>query len=229
MKPEGFPGLSSARAELLLPIARERFPDQVMALAWWPAPRCGAGLVMLAFAAELDAIPRKVREPSLGLVRFAFWREVLEELAEGRARAHPVAEGLKAVRAEFSPDTQNDLEQLIDAATAALPEVEGARPPDPHALQAALLPGLVRLAAPEALTASALAPLGRLVSQSEGEAPAEDLMVQWRTAWQAGAPFAPAAAPVAGAAKLAFRRGRGRPVSDMAARASLFLTVLRGK
>ena len=191
-----------------------------MALPWWTTQRRAAGLAVLGLGAELDAIPDKVTEPTLGMVRLVFWREVLEEVARGEARAHPVAQGLKAVWPSFEPAMREKLDMLVAAAEQTLPEAEGTAPEAPLAMRQALLPVLACLAA------GADAELNEEAFQRLGAADRADLRAP---AWRALLPLDPGAAPVAGAACLACHRMSGKPRSGLIARAALFMTVLRGK
>ena len=191
-----------------------------MALPWWAADRRVRGLAVLGLGAELDGIPAKVTEPTLGMVRVAFWREVLEEVARGEARAHPVAQGLKAVWPSLAPAARENLILLLDETEKTLPEAEGAAAQAPEALKQALLPSLARLAADPAARLNEEA-FQRLATADTGAALAE--------AWADVTPLEPGSAPVAGAARLASHRRSGRPRSGFRARGALFLTVLRGK
>lgn len=64
---------------------------------------------------ELAAVGRKVRDPLVGEMRLAWWREALEGLiATGDTRGHAVLEGLKGAR--FPMDTVASLpDRYIDA------------------------------------------------------------------------------------------------------------------
>ena len=64
---------------------------------------------------ELAAVGRKVRDPLVGEMRLAWWREALEGLmATGETRGHAVLEGLKGAR--FPMDTVAGLpDRYIDA------------------------------------------------------------------------------------------------------------------
>lgn len=51
-----------------------------------------------AFAAEMAAIPGKVNEPLAGFMRYAWWREAVEEMQQGKpVRQHPVLEAVAAL------------------------------------------------------------------------------------------------------------------------------------
>ncbi|WP_370339613.1 hypothetical protein [Parvularcula marina] len=221
MRPDRFPGLEPRLAGLLLPIARERFTEQVTALAWWRDEARAVGLVLLAFAAEIDSIPEKVSEPTLGAIRYAFWREVLAEIADGRARAHPVAEGLLALSAFNRPPSGAELEALVTAGEDSLPEAEGDVPKDPAALMAALLPLLARTAGAKDDQDAPLAALGRAFVADERD--------DWQAVWQALTPLPETLAPIAGAARLHYRRAGGKALPAYRQQFSLFLTTLKGR
>lgn len=52
-----------------------------------------------AFAREMARIPQKVKEPLAGFMRYAWWREALEEVQQGKpARQHPILEAVTALQ-----------------------------------------------------------------------------------------------------------------------------------
>jgi 15-cis-phytoene synthase len=71
-------------------------------------------IALYAFDHELARAPRVASEPLLGEIRLTWWREVLDEIFEGRAvRRHPTAEALAhAVRNRDLP--REPLETMID-------------------------------------------------------------------------------------------------------------------
>ncbi|MEM9234314.1 MAG: hypothetical protein AAGA69_08770 [Pseudomonadota bacterium] len=227
MRPERFEGLEPGLAGLLLPIAEAEFPEQVMALAWWSGERRAVGLSLLALIAELKAIPAKVTEPTLGAVRFAFWREVAAEAAAGTARAHPVAQGLAAIWPQMAPLALEDITALIDAGEEALPEAEGITPLGPVELYGTALSTL-SLAAGGG-HGSAMRDLGEALGRLVLYRDKDNAKVRWAEAWQAASPFGPEAAPVAGAAKLEARRLLNGSSSPLSQRLSLMMTILRGR
>lgn len=62
---------------------------------------------LYALNVELARIPTIVSEPMLGEIRFAWWREAIEDIAQGRVRQHPVIEALSETL------TQKDLPQPL--------------------------------------------------------------------------------------------------------------------
>lgn len=71
---------------------REHAPDRWLSSRFVADAAARADLVALyALDHELTRIPRIVTDPLMGEIRMTWWREALEELAEGRPpRAHPV-------------------------------------------------------------------------------------------------------------------------------------------
>lgn len=227
MRPDRFSGLEPGLAGLLLPIAEAEFPEQVMALAWWPDDRRAVGLAVLALMAELKAIPAKVTDPTLGAVRFAFWREVAGEAAAGTALAHPVAQGLAVVWPHIAPLTHECITALIDAGEEARPDTEGASAPGPSALYARGFALLAQVAGSREI--EAMEALGRTLGdmvllQDKGAA-----KEAWVNALKAVLPFTTEAAPIGGAAKLEAQRHLKRTPSPLRQRLSLLGTILRGR
>jgi phytoene synthase len=75
---------------------RRTDPDRWLSSRFASTPEARADLTALyAFDRELARIPHAVTEPLAGEIRFAWWREALEEIdAGGPARAHPVLQAL---------------------------------------------------------------------------------------------------------------------------------------
>lgn len=72
--------------------------DRYMRGLWRPEAAQAAFLTYAAFAAEVTRIPQSVKEPQLGLIKLAWWREVLEEQRSGKPpRPHPVLQVLAAL------------------------------------------------------------------------------------------------------------------------------------
>jgi phytoene synthase len=152
-------------------------PDRWLASRFIADPAARADVVALyAFDHELTRAPRATSNPLMGEIRLTWWREVLDEVFEGRlVRRHPTAQGLaKAVRRRGLP--RPPLEGLIDARYDEL----GGRTPsgdDAGAWADAVGGGMMRLVAltldpssPDTATAAAgrLFGLGRL-GQRAGE------------------------------------------------------------
>ena len=57
--------------------ARIHDPDRALSALFAPEPARGALLALLAFNAEIERVPRMVREPILGQIRLQWWRDAL--------------------------------------------------------------------------------------------------------------------------------------------------------
>jgi phytoene synthase len=95
---------SGARDELdgdLEAFVQRSDPDRWLSSRFAASPQARADLTALyALDRELARIPHAVTEPLVGEIRFAWWREALEEIdAGGPVRAHPVLLALKAAAA----------------------------------------------------------------------------------------------------------------------------------
>lgn len=69
-------------------------PERALVLAYAPADRRGALEAMLALDDALALLLRTTREPALGQLRLAWWREALARLDVEPAPAEPVLQGL---------------------------------------------------------------------------------------------------------------------------------------
>lgn len=96
MKAAQFAPLEPEDAAALLAEVEAFERDWCLVLPYVPERQRGSWLAVLAFAAEVIAVPGRVSNPSLGDVRLAFWRETLDEIfGPLPPRRHPVVEGLK--------------------------------------------------------------------------------------------------------------------------------------
>lgn len=77
---------------------REHAPDRWLSSRFVADEAARADLVVLyALDYELTRIPHAVKDPLMGEIRMTWWREGLEEIAEGRPpRAHPVLQAVAA-------------------------------------------------------------------------------------------------------------------------------------
>lgn len=75
-------------------------PDRSLALAYVPAARRGAVEALWRFDAALSSVLSAGREPMIGRIRLAWWREALERLDRAEPPAEPV---LRAVAALLLP------------------------------------------------------------------------------------------------------------------------------
>ncbi len=122
-------------------------PDRWLASRFIADPAARTDVIALyAFDHELTRAPRAASNPLMGEIRLTWWREVLDEIFEGRAvRRHPAAQGLaEAVRRHDLP--RAPLEGLIDA---RYEELGGRRPEGDKAVAwaDAVGGGMMRLAA----------------------------------------------------------------------------------
>jgi phytoene synthase len=111
--------MSSADEAALDAELRRADPDRWLSSRFVVDPAARADLVALyAFDAEMARIPTLVTEPLIGEIRFAWWREGLDEIAAGGAvRTHPILQALTraAPRLEIAP-----LQGVIAARSLAL-------------------------------------------------------------------------------------------------------------
>lgn len=125
-------------------------PDRFAALLTAPLWARERLVVLWAFNLEVARAPWVVKEPLLGQIRLAWWREAVEEIAAGaRPRAHEVVRPLAALVAE----TGLAIDDLHSVIAARHWDLDGPRPADIGALVEHLRAGSGALAA---LGASAL-------------------------------------------------------------------------
>lgn len=79
-------------AALLAPIS----PDRRLALGYAPAPARPLFLCLYALDAKLGGIVRSAREPMLGQLKLAWWRDQLAKPADARPLGEPVLAALTA-------------------------------------------------------------------------------------------------------------------------------------
>ena len=95
-------------------LVRERDPDRYFSALFAPTPLRPHLFALYAFNHELARIAETVREPMLGEIRLAWWRETLESARAGRPRPHHVAQALAQTFAGVDlPQTL--LDAMIDA------------------------------------------------------------------------------------------------------------------
>jgi phytoene synthase len=110
---------------------RRTDPDRWLATRLVADPVRRAELVALyALNDELATVAEHVSTPMLGDIRLAWWREGLEGLAGGEARAHPVLQAL----APAAGEGRLDLERLLAGVEARALDLEA----EPFADEAAL-------------------------------------------------------------------------------------------
>lgn len=100
----------------------EQDPDRWLSSRFAAEPSARADLVALySLDNELAGVARKVRDPLVGEMRLAWWREALEGLiATGDTRGHPVLEALKAATLQMDA-----VAGLPDRYIAALEPADG--------------------------------------------------------------------------------------------------------
>jgi phytoene/squalene synthetase len=95
-------------------IVRERDPDRYFSALFAPAEKRPFLFALYAFNGELAHVGETVREPMLGEIRLAWWRETLAGVRQGVPRPHHVARALAAMLAAV--DLPADLfDAMIDA------------------------------------------------------------------------------------------------------------------
>ena len=120
MRPDRFAPLAPGDAGYLLAEVGKTEPDWLLPLPYVAAEVRGAWLAVLAFAAELTAVPARVSNPTLGQIRLAWWREARGEVfGEGTPRRHPVVLAL-ALTVGGDPKQRAVLGDLIDGMDAFL-------------------------------------------------------------------------------------------------------------
>lgn len=85
----------AAGLDQLLAAYRDADPDRYIATLWLPAELRADIAAIYAAAAEIEAVPFRVKEPVAGEIRLQWWREVVEGSREHSG--HPVAAALSDV------------------------------------------------------------------------------------------------------------------------------------
>ncbi len=93
---------------------RQHDNDRYLTALFAPAEPREALFALAAFNLEIAKIPEVVSEPMLGEIRLQWWREAIDEIAEGRVRKHEVVEPLAAAARQFDLPIA-ELQPLIDA------------------------------------------------------------------------------------------------------------------
>ena len=112
------PDLSTANP-YVLDLVRTQDRGRFVASLFAPAAARARILALLAFDQELGRIPATVSEPMLGHIRFQWWHDLVERVADGGAapQGHPVAQALAAAIPGL---VRADLGALMDARALAL-------------------------------------------------------------------------------------------------------------
>src|SRR5581483_8598615 len=84
----------TARQHDIAALVRTADPDRYLAALFAPAEKRPRLLTLYAFNIEVARVAEAVRQPMLGEIRLAWWRETLEGARAGKPRSHPVAVAL---------------------------------------------------------------------------------------------------------------------------------------
>ena len=148
----------SSAAERVRAAVRVQDPARYHCALFAPPPARAGLFAMIAFHPELANALSRASEPMLARIRLTWWREALDEIAEGRPRRHDVVEALAA--SLDGPLIDAPLRAMIDAREA---EIEA----PPPANLAAYRRGVAATA--ETLAAAMLDHLRRIVGLQEDE------------------------------------------------------------
>jgi len=88
--------------------------NRYIAALFAPEPARGDLFALYAFNLALATVREQVKEPLVGLMRFQWWRETIDDLYRGGSRETPVARALKAAIGRRSL-TRALFDTLIDA------------------------------------------------------------------------------------------------------------------
>lgn len=92
----GPPPGAGPEAQTVARALRDLDHDRFIANLFAPQPARRHLNALFAFAAELAAVPARAREPAMGQMRLAWWRDTLALLAPGVRTGNPVADELAA-------------------------------------------------------------------------------------------------------------------------------------
>jgi phytoene synthase len=217
-------------------LVRRVDPDRWLSSRFIGDPGERADVIALyAYDHELARAPRIASNPLLGEIRLTWWREVLDEIFEGRAvRRHPTAQALAAAVARRSL-AREPLEAMIDARYRELEpdpldEAEAlawARETAGRAAQAAV--AVLDPAAPgeAAITAAAAWALARRVAERpELRGAFQRMLAEGR---REAARLSPQAFPAAAHGVFAATRARGGVTETLGGRLKITLAVARGR
>jgi phytoene synthase len=206
-------------------LVRRVDPDRWLSSRFVADAAARADLIALyALDHELARIPRVVRDPLMGEIRLAWWREGLEEIAAGKApRAHPV---LQALAAGGLPPMA-----LAALAEARLGDLDGAKAGEAALAHADATEGLLMALAARRLsdqaTADQVKQAARAVALAKTDGPAALAALKAARAELAALPVA--AFPAVAHATLAGRYARDKNPGELEKRARILLAVLTGR
>lgn len=110
------------RSSYLAAQARAHDPDRFLAALFAPAARREAVLALIVLNRELVRVPELVSQPLAGMIRYQWWRDALEEVADRqRPRQHPVVTALADAQGSGWLDVAA-LQRLVDARERGLEE-----------------------------------------------------------------------------------------------------------
>lgn len=181
-------------------------------------------VAVYAFDYELARAPKVATNPLIGEIRLTWWREGLEEVAEGRPpRAHAV---LRAVADSALPPTA-----LAALAEARLGDLDGAKTGEAALAHADATEGLLMALAARRLSVDATADqvkqTARAVALARSDGPAALMALKAAHAELAGLPVA--AFPAVAHAALAGRYARNKNPGELEKRARILLAVMTGR
>jgi phytoene synthase len=212
-------------AEDLDALVRRVDPDRWLSSRFVADEAARADLIALyALDHELTRIPLIVTNPLMGEIRMTWWREGLEEIAEGRTvRSHPV---LQTVAAGALPPTA-----LAALAEARLGDLDGEKTDEAALVHADATEGLLMALAARRLSAEATADhvkqAARAVALARADGPAALTALKAARTELAGLPVA--AFPAVAHATLAGRYARTKNPGELEKRARILLAVLTGR
>ena len=101
--------------------ARQLDPDRHFMAMLAPAIHRRHLMTLIAFSAEIGAVRASVSEPMIGQMKFAWWRDLLTALEEGKSapKGHPLSQALERLLLETALHP-HDLVTLVDAREAEL-------------------------------------------------------------------------------------------------------------
>ena len=206
-------------------LVRRVDPDRWLSSRFVADAAARADLITLyALDHELARIPSIVTNPLMGEIRMTWWREGLEEIAEGRPpRTHAV---LQAVAAGALPPTA-----LAALAEARLGDLDGEKAGAAALAHADATEGLLmalaaRRLSPQA-TADQVKSAARAAALAKTDGPAALAALKAAGGELVALPVA--AFPAVAHATLAGRYGRNKHPGDLEKRARILLAVLTGR
>lgn len=200
-------------------------PDRWLSSRFVADAAARADLITLyALDHELTRIPLVVSNPLMGEIRLTWWREGLEEIAEGKAaRAHAV---LQAVADSALPPTA-----LAALAEARLGDLDGAKTGEAALTHADATEGLLMALAARRLSDKAAADqvkqAARAVALARTDALAAMSALKAARGELKGLPVA--AFPAVAHATLAGRYARNKNPGELEKRARILLAVMTGR